>query len=294
MKPAEFDYVAAETLHDALDALASDPEARILAGGQSLIPLLNFRLAQPALVVDLARVPGLDSIREDNGQLLLGAMVRQRDAERHPLVQQSWPLVPETLRHVAHPQIRSRGTVGGSVAHADPAAELPAAMLALDGSVRAASGRGERTINAGLFFQGPFTTALNADEIVVALELPHPPPGSGFACVEITRRAGDYAMCGACVHVVVNSEGAVEGARVALFGVSDRPELIPQCEQELIGSTGELDRIHTAADSAAAAVQGRADLNGPAEFHRHLAAVVTRRALTQALEQARTDMGGPG
>jgi carbon-monoxide dehydrogenase medium subunit len=292
VKPPEVDYVAPETLEVALDALADDPEARILAGGQSLMPLLNFRLAHPSLLVDLARVAGLDSIRQENGDLVLGAMVRQADAEKHPLIRQSAPLIPESLRHVAHPQIRSRGTIGGSVAHADPAAELPAALVALDGRVRAVSHSGQRSIDAASFFKGPFTTSLEAGEVVTAVELPQPSSGTGSACVEVSRRSGDYAMCGASVHVVLDREGTVAVARVALFGVGERPELRPECERELVGSKGEPERVQSAADSAAAAVRGRADLNGPPEFHCHLAGVVTRRGLEQALERARRNVGG--
>lgn len=286
MKPPEFDYAAPESLDEAIGLLTADEEAKVLAGGQSLLPLLNFRLAHPSLLVDLRRVPGLDSIEAREGWVAVGAMVRQRRAERDALIAERCPLLADALRHVAHPQIRSRGTVGGSVAHADPAAELPAVLLALDGRVRTAGPGGERMIDADRFFVTVFTTVLTPGEIVVGVELPARPPRTGAACVEVARRAGDYALCGGAAHVTIGDDGTVTDARLALFGVGSRPVRARAAEETLMGSGGDAAAV---AEAAALAVEGLTphdDIHATADYRRHLAQVVARRAFTTAIERA--------
>ena len=285
MKPAEFDYAAPATLAEAIGLLSETPDSKLLAGGQSLLPLLNFRLAAPSLLVDLARVPGLDAIERANGTVRIGAMVRQRRAEESEELAEAVPLLREALRHVAHPQIRSRGTVGGSVAHADPAAELPALLLALDGRVRASGREGERTVAAADLFATFFTTTLGPDEVVTAVELPVARPPTGAACVELARRTGDYALCGAMAQVTLE-EGAAADVRVALFGVGPRPERASATEELLRGEHPEPERFAAAAEHAAEGLSPASDAQATASYRRHLARVLTRRALALALERA--------
>jgi aerobic carbon-monoxide dehydrogenase medium subunit len=282
VKPPPFDYVAPKTLEEATSALGN-PDAKVLAGGQSLVPLLNFRLAQPALLVDLRRVPDLDGISSVDGHVRIGAMVRQRRAEESDVLAERCPLVGDGLRHVAHPQIRSRGTVGGSIAHADPAAELPAVLVALDGRVRAVGPDGERWIEAADLYQSFFTTSLAADEILAEVELPASPSRTGTACVEIARRAGDYAICGAVAQVSLADDGAIAETRLALLGVGSRPFRARGVEAALAGA--EPEAIEEAAQAADDGLEPLEDANSSADYKRHLARVVARRALVQALER---------
>jgi CO/xanthine dehydrogenase FAD-binding subunit len=197
MKPAEFDYVRAGSLGEAVDALASRPgEAKVLAGGQSLVLMMNFRLATPSLLVDINRVPDLDRVERPDGGLRIGATARQADVEGDPAVQLGWPLVSEALHHVGHPQLRTRGTVVGSLVHHDPSAEMPAVALALEAQMTLAGPAGERTVLAGEFFQTYFTTEIADDEVATSVWFPAPPEGAGSAFIEIARRPGDFTMVG--------------------------------------------------------------------------------------------------
>src|SRR2546428_2597983 len=209
MKPAPFAYHAPTGLDQALALLAEHgPEAKPLAGGQSLVAAMNFRLAQPAVLVDLNRVAGLDGIAvAPEGGLSLGAMTRQRALERDPLVARQAPLLAEAMPHVAHPQIRNRGTLGGSLAHADPAAELPAVMVALEARIRLRSRKAERWLSAEDFFVGLFATALQPGELLVEVALPPPGPRTGWAFEEVSRRHGDFALVGVAAVVQLNSDG---------------------------------------------------------------------------------------
>jgi carbon-monoxide dehydrogenase medium subunit len=282
MKPPEFDYVAPGSLEEAVSLLGANPDAKALAGGQSLIPLLAFRLASPPLLVDLARIPGLDRVEQRERAVSIGAMARQAHAHADPFLRARCPLLVEALGYVAHPQIRTRGTVGGSVAHADPAAEIPAVLLALDGRVRVAGPAGERTIEARDLFQGFLTTALAAGEVLTAVELPLAPPRTGWACVEIARRPGDYALCGAVCQVTRGDDGAVSDARLALVAVGDRPVRAAAAERALVGGA-------STAEAARHAVEGLSpsdDVQASAEYRVHLAGVVARRAFEQALARA--------
>jgi carbon-monoxide dehydrogenase medium subunit len=271
---------------DALEALVSDPDAKALAGGQSLIPLLNFRLVQPSLLVDLGRVDSLRGVTEDGNRLVVGAMTPQADAETHPLLERHCPLIAEALGYVGHPQIRSRGTIGGSIAHADPASELPAVLLALDGSVNVAATTYERTIDATDFFQGPYTTALAEGELVTSVVFQAAHPRTGTALVEVARRHGDYAICGTAVRVDADTEGVITGGRIAVFGVSDRPILLSAATSSLVGSRGEETCVNEVANAASAEVPARTDINGSSEYRKQLTRIVVQRGLSQAIRRA--------
>jgi aerobic carbon-monoxide dehydrogenase medium subunit len=284
VKPAELDYAAPTSLDDAIELLKSR-DAKVLAGGQSLVPLLNLRLAAPELLVDLRAVPGLSEIRRDGDHLVIGATVRQRHAERDATIRRDAPLVAEALRHVGHPQIRSRGTIGGSIAHADPAGELPAVLVALDGRVTAQGPGGGRKIDAADFFQGFLMTALAEDEILLSVTIPAAPAHTGAGCVEIAQRAGDYAACGAVAQVTLDGD-TVADARVALIGATDRPVRARAVEEALNGTGASASDIAAAAAHASDELEPTPDPRVPAAYRLHLARVVTRRALEQAKERA--------
>lgn len=285
MKPSDFEYAAPDTLDEAIGLLAGEPDAKVLAGGQSLVPLLSLRLAAPSLLVDLRRVPGLAGVERANGEVTVGAMVRQRSAERDDAIRDAVPLMAAALRHIAHPQVRSQGTIGGSIAHADPAAELPAVLMALEGRVRVRGPRGERVIAAADFFTGFLSTALAEDEIVTAIELDAAGARTGAACVEVAQRAGDYALCGAVAQVTLDGDH-VAGARVALFGIGDRPLRARAVEVALAGEPATAAAAAAAASEAGAEADPIDDPQVPAEYRLHLAQVVARRALEQAMEEA--------
>jgi aerobic carbon-monoxide dehydrogenase medium subunit len=286
VKPPDFDYAAPADLDEVLRLLAGDSEAKLLAGGQSLVPLLALRLAAPSLLIDLRKVPGLNVVERSNGVVNIGAMVRQRHAERDATIGACVPLLSASIRHIAHPQIRSRGTIGGSVAHADPSAELPAALVALDARIRARGPAGVRVLPAGEFFSGFLTTTLNRDEVVTSIELDVAPSHTGAACIEIAERAGDYALCGAVAQVRVADNDRIVEARIALFGVGDRPVRAGEAEAALIGAFPSADAAAAAATHAVAAADPIDDPQAPAEYRLHLAEVVTRRAVEQAIKEA--------
>ncbi|MFV2006996.1 MAG: xanthine dehydrogenase family protein subunit M [Longimicrobiales bacterium] len=289
MKPAAFEYHRPDTVEEVLHLLAEyGDEAKLLAGGQSLIPTMNFRLAQPSVLIDLNRVEGLDGLDEaDGGGLRLGAMVHQAAAEKSALVAERVPLLAETLPYVAHAQIRNRGTIGGNLAHADPRSELPAVMLALGASVRVRGPDGERSIAAGDFFSGFFGTALEEGELLTEVVLPPAVEGGGQAFLEVSRRRGDYAMVGVAASVVCDPSGRCNQARIALLSVGPRSVLANQASACLVG-----ERPTGAALVAAGQAAGNQDIDPQADMHasvayrRHLAVVLVRRALTTAFERA--------
>jgi len=273
MKPPPFDYYAPGTLDEALtllDELGED--AKPLAGGQSLVPLMNFRLAWPSALVDLNFVAGLDHIRRDGEELVFGATARQADAERSDDVRPGWPLLIEALRHVGHPATRSRGTVAGSLAHADPAAELPAVLIALRGEVVVASRRGSRRIAADDLFLGFLSTALEPGELITEVRIPAPPPGSGWAFVEHARRFGDFALAGVAVSI------APGGAGIALCGAAGRPLRAARAEQALEGGAAPDDVGRVAAEEC----EPQSDIHGDAAYRRDLVRVLTSRAVRTA------------
>ncbi len=290
MKPAPFDYEAPASLDAALDLLARHGgDAKILAGGQSLIPVMNFRLAEPALLVDVNRVTELDFIRQDaDGTLRIGALTRQRRLERDPLVKTAAPLLHEAVPFIAHPQIRNRGTFGGSLAHADPAAELPALAVALGARLRLRRKDGDRWVDADGFFAGLFTTALEPDEILAEAAVPPSPPRTGWAFLEIARRHGDYAQAGVAARVTLDDAGRCREARLVYLSAGDAPVQAREAARLLAGEELSEAAIEAAAQKASRdEIRPSGDVHATPDFKRHLARVLTRRALRRAAARAR-------
>jgi aerobic carbon-monoxide dehydrogenase medium subunit len=291
MKPAPFRYVAARTLEQALQLKAEHgDEARFLAGGQSLVPTMNFRLTQPAMLIDIN--PLVECAGVTNGaaqRLRIGALTRYRTLERDPLIGLRLPLITEALPHIAHPQIRNRGTIGGNLAHADPASEMPAIIVALAGRMRAQSARGERWIDAADFFVGALTTALAPDEMLTEVELPVAPPGSGACFMEVSRRRGDFALIGVACTVQVDAEGRCSAARIALCNAGDGPVFAADASASLVGGPIGAPQIKGAAELVQRAIDPGGSIHASKEFQRHLAGVLTARALAAANQRARRD-----
>lgn len=292
MKPAPFEYVAPTSLDEAVAALAGGGDAKVLAGGQSLVPLLAMRLATPRLLVDLNRIPGLDEVRLEDGTLELGAMTRERTVEELPGLAARCPMVAEAVAAIGHVAIRNRGTVGGSLAHADPAAEWPALLLALDGEVEATGPAGTRTIAGRDLFVTYFTTSLEPTEILTRVRLRLPPLGAGSAFVEFSRRHGDFALAGAGAMLALGPDGTVAEARVALIGVRDTAVRAERAEELLSGERPTDEAIRAAAEAVDEVLNPVSDVHASAGFRRHLAKVMARRALLAARARARG--GGDG
>jgi len=296
VKPAPFHYERPASLDEALQLLARHgDEGKILAGGQSLIPVMNFRLAQPAVLIDVNRLGELDFVTSgDDGSLRLGALVRQARLEREDAVARRAPLLAEAVPSIAHPQIRNRGTVGGSLAHADPAAELPSVMVALDARFRLARAGGERWVAAAEFFGGLFATALEPGEMLVEIEIPPWPARHGACFLELSRRHGDYAMVGVAAVTPVGEDGRCGPSRLVYMSVGDVPVAVAAGRQ----TAGEVPSRDLFAAVAAAAVdelEPATDIHATAEYRRHLAAVLARRALSKAAARAVAPAAGdPG
>jgi CO/xanthine dehydrogenase FAD-binding subunit len=289
MKPPPFEYDDPATLDETLALLAEHgDDAKVLAGGQSLVPLLNFRLARPARLVDVNRLEELAYVRFDDGTLRIGALARHSALERSEEVARRVPLLAQAVALVGHVQIRNRGTVGGSVAHADPAAELPVAFAALDARFRVRSRRGERVLDADELFLMQLTTSLEPDELLTEIELRVPPPRTGSAFVEFARRHGDFALGGAAVVVTLARDGSCERARVALLAASSTPLRCREVEEWLTGHPLDDATLGAAAERAVAGVHPTGDIHGSSEYRRDLVRVMVQRALTQAAERART------
>ena len=286
MKPAKFDYHAPTSLDDAVALLQRyGGDAKILAGGQSLMPLLNFRLSRPAALVDLNRIASLAYIREENGQVRLGAMTRQRTIEFSPVVARRLPLLSEATKWVGHLPIRTRGTIGGSIAHADPSAEYPAVLTALEGEVVASGPKGERVVKAKDLFLTYLTTSLESDEVISEIRLPVMPVGAGFALEEFARRHGDFAIV-AIAAMVVRDAARCKQARLATAGAGPVPVRLRAAE-EILERDGVTDAaIDAAARRAAELVSPDSDIHASADYRRHLTMVLTRRALKRALKVA--------
>lgn len=289
MKPAPFAYFAPRTLAEALTLVAEHGDAgKLLAGGQSLVPTMNFRLAQPAVLVDLNRVPELAFLEEDGrGGLRIGAMTRHRTLERSSQVARRAPLLHAAMPHIAHVQIRNRGTIGGSLAHADPAAELPAVMVALDARFKLVSERGERWVAAADFYQGLFTTALEPDEILTEVAVPAPAPRTGWAFQEIARRHGDYAIVGVAATVRLDAAGRADQVKLVYLSVGEGPTAAQQAAASLHGQAPTPARIAEAARLAAHAdIEPLADIHATVGYRRHLIEVLGERVLTDAFARA--------
>jgi len=286
MKPPKFDYHAPPTLDEALALLVRyDGDAKLLAGGQSLVPLLNFRLARPAALIDLNRIKSLAYIREHDGHVRFGAMTRQRAIEFSPVVGRRLPLLREATRWVGHLPIRSRGTIGGSIAHADPSAEYPAVLTALDGEVVVRGPKGERTLAPAALFETYLTTTLAPDEILTEVRLPAMPDGAGWAFEEFARRHGDFAIVGLAAAVWRDS-GRIN-VRLATAGAGGTPRRL-RASEEIVERDGlSAPAIAAAARRASELVEPDSDLHASADYRRHLVGVLTERALIRAAERAR-------
>jgi len=290
MKPAPFQYYAPARLDEALDLLAEHGyDGKLLAGGQSLVPAMNFRLAQPAALIDLNGVTELFYLRAGSGGgLEIGAMTRQRTLERSDLVAANAPLLHATMPYIAHVQIRNHGTLGGSLAHADPAAELPAVMVALDARLHLASRRRRRVVPAGEFYLGLFTTALEADEMLLQIDVPPPGPRTGWSVQEFTRRHGDYAIVGAAACVQLDERGRCRSARLVYLSVGEGPTVAAGAAAALIGEEPGAESIRAAAAAAQAEIDPPGDIHASAAHRRHLVEVLGRRALAEAFARAQT------
>jgi CO/xanthine dehydrogenase FAD-binding subunit len=288
MKPAPFMYAAPSKLDEAIALLVAHGDtAKLLAGGQSLVPMMNFRLARPEYVIDLNRVAGLDAMTEQDGTLIVGAMTRQRSLERSDLISQRYPLLQEAVQLIGHTAIRNRGTVGGSIAHADPAAELPAVLLAYGGSVTAQGPQGRREIPATELFLTYFTTTLAPEEILTEVRFPQWPQGTGWCFLEESRRHGDFAMVGVTVLLTLDTARRCTRVAVALTGVGGVPHQVTAAADILVGHVPDEARIAAVARAASAGVEPESDIHASAAFRRHLSGVLSRRALHKAVERAR-------
>jgi len=283
MKAPEFAYDRPETLAAALAALsAAGPDARLLAGGQSLMPMLNFRVVEPTVLIDINRVPGLDTIEEAGDLIRIGALVRHVAMERSELVATHLPMVHKVMPHIAHAAIRSRGTIGGSLALADPSAELPACMIALEATIVAHSQNGERRIAADDFFIGVYETVLASDEMIVAVEIPKQ-TARGHAFREIARRHGDYAMVGLAMTTATGV--SLDNARIVFFGVAGRPVRAKAAEAAIVGLVAGTEAGECAAAALDGTLEPHGDLNAPPAMKLHLAKVLLKRAIAELQER---------
>jgi carbon-monoxide dehydrogenase medium subunit len=292
MKPPPFEYYAPDTVEEALSHLAEHGyDAKVLAGGQSLIPMMNFRLAQPEVLVDLNRIDNLSYIRpDDNGEIRLGAMTRHVQVEHNTLVKEHLPLIYEAMPQIATTQIRSRGTIGGSIAHADPSAELVAASVAMQARFRLGSQAEERWVSADDFFMGMFTTLLEPDEVLLEISFPFTSHRSGWALEEVARRPHDFALVGVAVGVTLNGSDRCKDARIVFLSVGDGPVVAHHAVQLLKDQEPTPDVLRAAAEKAAAAdIDPSSDIHASAKYRRQLAKVLTRRALEKSFQRAQTN-----
>ena len=288
MKPPRFEYLAPTSLDEALGLLADHgDEAKVLAGGQSLVPLLNFRLVRPAYLVDLNEIPGLAYVRADDGRLAIGAMTRQRAVETADVVRERCPLLADAMPQIGHFQIRNRGTIGGSLAHADPAAELPAVVAALEGELVVRSRAGQRTLTPEQFFVAYLTTAVDPAELLVEVRLPVAPPRTGAAFMGVSRRHGDFALVGVAASVTLDEAGVCTGCAIALTGVGPTPVVAREAARALIGAKPTTEALEDIGRRAAAPLRPDGDLHASSEYRTHVAGVLTRRALARAALRAR-------
>jgi carbon-monoxide dehydrogenase medium subunit len=282
LKPAPFEYRTPATLREAIDHLAADADSVLIAGGQSLMPILAFRLAAPSVLVDLRRVPGLGHIGIDTDGVRLGALVRWRDIEDDARLATAHPLLREAISHVAHYQIRNRGTVGGSLAHADPAAELPGIAVTCDAEIVLVGAAGTRRVGAGEFFTGALSTVRRPDEIITEVHLPFWPRNRRWAFQEFAQRQGDFALAGIALFYDADAHGRVCNAHVGVIGACDRPHRLTAVETMLNGHTLDDDLISAAAAIAAQAVAPPADMHAAAAYRRGLVATLVERGLRAA------------
>ena len=288
MKPPIFDYVTAESQEHALAVLHDHGDgAKVLAGGQSLVPLMSFRLAKPALLLDINRLEGLKTIEAAGGRLRIGALTRQCELLSHPLIAEHCPLMRAATEFIGHPAIRNRGTVGGSVAHADPAAELPILLQVLDAEIEVHSTASSRTIPAGDFFMGLLMTGMNPDELLTGISIPLPERGTGWGFHEVARRHGDFALVAAAALVTLDDRGTVAKAALALGGIADRPLRVGAVEDSLKGNVPGEGGIAAASRLVDGSVTPLGDIHASEAYRAHLGRVLTKRAIHDAVERAR-------
>jgi len=288
MKPAPFEYRAPNSLEQALDLMSQyADEGKILAGGQSLVPAMNFRVVQPSVLIDLNRIKEMSYIHEDGNVIRVGAMSRERHLEVDPSIAKHTPLLAEAAPFIAHPQIRNRGTIGGSLVNADPAAELPVLMLALNARLKARNKSRERWVDAQEFFVGMFTTALEPDEILVEIELPFMPPRTGWSFMEVAPRTGDYALMGVAALVTLDEGGKCKQAKMVYLNAGDGPVDAKEAANSLEGEVLNDALLEAAAVFASEKeITPFGNVHTSPEFQQHLAKVLTRRALKQAIQRA--------
>jgi carbon-monoxide dehydrogenase medium subunit len=284
MKPAAFDYVVADSIEGAVASLGRG-DAKIIAGGQSLVPMLNFRLLRPAVLVDINRIPGLAFIREDDAAITIGALTRHHQLETSAVIARHFSVLAEAMTHVAHLAIRNRGTIGGSLSHADPAAELPMMAVLLDAQLTIASSAGRRTVAARDFFRDALSVDLAENELVTEVALPRLPARTGWGFEEIARRSGDFALAAVAVTLAV-SGGAVSQARIAITGVAPTPRRAHDAEAMLISARLEQGVSDDVIEAVRAIAEPETDLHASADYRRHLVGVLARRALGAAWRRA--------
>ena len=286
MKPPEFEYVLADSVDAAVAALAAaDGDAKVLAGGQSLVPMLNFRLLRPAILVDINRIPGLAFIEEGEAEIRVGALTRHHQLETSPVIAKHFPVLSDAMTHVAHLAIRNRGTIGGSLSHADPAAELPMLALLLDATLTIASPSGRRTVAAKDFFLGALSADLAPDELVTEIVFPRLPAGSGWGFEEVARRHGDFALAAVAATVTV-SDGTIAQARIAMTGVDETPKRAGEAEAMLTGRTLDAALLDDVIDAVRGGVTPNTDLHASTDYRRHLVGVLAGRAVSAAWRRA--------
>jgi len=288
MKPAAFEYLAPKSLAEAQDLMALYGDgAKLLAGGQSLVPAMNFRLVQPSIIVDLNGLSEMDYVRESDGGLIIGALTRQRTLERHPLVQSRSPLLFEALPHIAHVQIRNRGTIGGSLAHADPAAELPVITVALEAAFHLTGQGTDRWVPAEKFFQGLFETELEPEEILTEIRFPSSDPKVGTSFVEFARRSGDYALLGVAVTLQLGDDGTISKVRLVYLNAGDAPLVAGAAAERLLGERPAQELFEDVGLWASEnEISPTGTIHASVPYLKHLAIVLTQRALATASERA--------
>ncbi len=288
MKPAAFEYFAPSSVQEAIELLErhSDQQAKILAGGQSLVPIMNFRLARPEVLIDINGLKELEYIREDSDEIVIGALTRERDVEVSALVRQKCPLLAEAISHIGHVPIRNRGTVGGSVVHADPSAEIPIALCALGGTIRALGPTGEATFTPEEFFVTYLTTALEPSQVLTEIRVPALPRGTAWAFQELCRRSGDFAIVAVAVILYMDEKGSCTEARIALGGVAPTPVRASQAEALLAGQRVNDQLIAEVARAAIAATEAESDYHASAEYRKDMTRVLVQRAVTEAMKKA--------
>jgi carbon-monoxide dehydrogenase medium subunit len=288
MIPASFDYLAPKSLDEALSALgARGEDAKLIAGGHSLLPLMKLRLANPKVLIDIGRIRNLNEIRAAKDQLVVGALATHFQIESSALLQKSCPLLPQTARTIGDVQVRNRGTIGGSVVHADPAADWPAAMLALGGRLKLRGRTGERMIDAEKFFLGPMTTAIEASEILTEIHLPMAPRRSGYSYGKMAQQASGFAIVGVAISLCLDAKGRCEDVGIGITGLSDTPFRARKAEARLRGNKITTKLADACAAEVAAGIDPLDDLHAAADYRAHLARVYTARAIQEAAKHAR-------